>query len=336
MVHGLILAGRGARVGELEVLSRDLGQGHEAAHLGRVAQVQEIRVEGHLAPFARILPGTASPGVLACAAMSTQSFELRAPAVALVRSVSRCFDRCLRSGPVAPDPARAAEQHAAYCAALADCGAALVVLAADESAPDACFVEDTAVILGEDIVITRPGAAERRAEVEAIAGALASRGRLHPMTAPARLDGGDVMRVGMRLFVGLTGRSDAAGVEQLAAVAVPLGFEVHAVPLAAGLHLKSAATVVDAHTVVVYAADLDPAPFAAAGLEVIVTQEPAAGNVLALGRRVLISAAAPRLGEQLAARGLEVGVLELSEFHRADGALTCLSLRLPAPGSWCV
>jgi dimethylargininase len=253
-----------------------------------------------------------------------------------VRSVSACFDRCLRTGPVAPDPARAREQHAAYCVALAEHGVGLIMLPSEEEAPDACFVEDTAVILGDDMVLTRPGAPERRAEVETIGRALASRGRLHPMVEPARLDGGDVMRVGMRLFVGMTGRSDRAGLEQLAGVAAALGFTVHAVPLAAGLHLKSAATVVDETTVVVYAADLDPSAFVAAGLEVLITDEPAAGNVLALGGRVLVSAAAPRFAAQLAARGLEVTALELSEFHRADGALTCLSLRLPAAGSWCV
>lgn len=268
--------------------------------------------------------------------MSAPPLELRAPAVALVRSVSSSFDQCLRSGPIAPDPARAREQHAAYCAALARHGVELITLPADEAAPDACFVEDTAVILGDEIVLTRPGAPERALEVEAIAAALASRARLHRMTAPARLDGGDVMRVGMRLFVGLSGRTDHAGLAQLAAVAAPLGFEVHAVPLAAGLHLKSAVTVVDADTVVVYADDLDPTPIRATGLEVLVTREPAGGNVLALGRQLLVSAAAPRLGEQLATRGFAVTTLELSEFHRADGALTCLSLRMPRPGCWCV
>lgn len=274
--------------------------------------------------------------MIVCAAMSAPPLELRAPAVALVRAVSTCFDRCLRTGPAAPDPERAKAQHAGYVAALAELGVEVIVMPADEAAPDACFVEDTAVILGDDIVITRPGAPERCGEVEAVAAALAPRGRLHRMSAPARLDGGDVMRVGMRLFVGLSSRSDRAGLEMLAAVAAPLGFQLHAVPLAAGLHLKSAATVVDAGTVVVHTVDLDPAAFVAAGLEVLITQEPAGGNVLALGRRVLVSAAAPRLADRLAARGLEVAVLELSEFHRADGALTCLSLRLPAPGSWCV
>lgn len=268
--------------------------------------------------------------------MSAPPFELRAPAVALVRSVSACFDQCLRTGPVAPDPARAREQHAAYCVALADHGVELLRLPADEAAPDACFVEDTAVILGDEIVITRPGAPERCAEVEAIATALAPRARLHRMAAPARLDGGDVMRVGMQLFVGLSARTDRAGLAYLTAIAAPLGFAVHAVPLAAGLHLKSAVTVVDAGTVVVYTADLDPSPLAAAGLTVLVTVEPAGGNVLALGRQVLVSAAAPRLAERLDIRGFEVRTVELSEFHRADGALTCLSLRTPRPGSWCV
>lgn len=268
--------------------------------------------------------------------MLSHPLELRAPVLALVRAVSTSFDRCLRSGADAPDPIRAREQHAAYCAALGDAGVALIELPADERAPDGCFVEDTAVILGRDLVITRPGAREREGECDAIADALASHGRLHRMRAPARLDGGDVMRVGPRLFVGLSGRTDRAGLDALAAVAEPLGYQVCAVPLAAGLHLKSVVTVAEPDTLVVHGDVIDPAPFTAAGLTLLATAEPAGGNVLALGRRVLVSAAAPRTAELLAARGLDVVLLELSEFHKADGALTCLSLRLPAPDAWSV
>lgn len=156
------------------------------------------------------------------------------------------------------------------------------------------------------------------------------------MPAPARLDGGDVLRVGRTLFVGLSERTDRAGLGHLAGVAGPLGFALRAVPVASGLHLKSAVTLVAPGVVVMVADGVDAAPFREFGLEVVQTSEPAGGNVLALGSRLLVSAAAPRTAEALAARGFEVATLELSEIHRADGALTCLSLRIPAPGRWCV
>lgn len=264
--------------------------------------------------------------------------ELRfaAPVIAVVREVSSSFDRCLRTGPEAPDPALAREQHAAYRAALAAAGVRVIALAADEAAPDGCFVEDTAVILGESAVITRPGAPERVHEVEAVAAALAPMCALHRMPAPGRLDGGDVLRVGRTLFVGLSSRTDRAGLELLAGVAAPLGFTVRGVTVAAGLHLKSAATVVGPELVVVYGDGVDTAPLRELGLEIVRTTEPAGGNVLALGSRLLMSAAAPRTADALARRGLQIVPVELSEFHKADGALTCLSLRLPAPGHWCV
>lgn len=257
---------------------------------------------------------------------------LRAPAFALVRAVPDAFPRCLRTGDVAPDVARARAQHAAYVAALRRLEVEVVELAADEAHPDCCFVEDTAVIVDGLAVITRPGAPARLGEADAIAGALAARLEQARMPAPARLDGGDVLRAGPLLFVGMSSRTDPAGAEFLRGAT---GLELRPVPVAAGLHLKSAATLVDPGTVVVDLAALDPAPFREAGLEVLAAREPAGGNVLAIGEHLLVSADAPATAAMLAARGHALTVLEVSEFHRADGALTCLSLRRPPPGCWC-
>lgn len=272
---------------------------------------------------------------MACPVSSNMDMEFGPPAVAVVRSVPDSFDRCLRTGPHAPDPALARAQHEGYRAALAEAGVIVVTLPADEAAPDGCFVEDAAVIFGASAVITRPGAPERRGETAAVAAALAPRCALTEMPAPCRLDGGDVLRVGRTLLVGLSGRTDRAGLECLAAAAAEAGLVVRGVPVAAGLHLKSVVTFAAPGVAVAYGDGVDRAAIRALGLDVLAAPEPAGGNVLALGSRVLVSAAAPRTADMLATRGLTVVPLELSEIHRADGALTCLSLRLPRPGRWC-
>lgn len=263
--------------------------------------------------------------------MSTSTFA--APVRALVRAVPASYARCLRESPVAIDVARAREQHAAYLAALRDAGVELLELPADEAHPDCCFVEDTAVLVDGAALITHPGAPSRRGECAAVAAALAPHLRLTTMSTDAILDGGDVLRTGDTLHVGRSSRTDAAGVAALTAFAAPHGLTVRAVPLAAGLHLKSVVTLADPRTLVLQAGALDPAAFP--GLDVIEVPEPVGANVLALGRRVLVSTAAPITAARLAARGLEVVRLDIEEFNKGDGAFTCLSLRLPPPAHWC-
>lgn len=258
-----------------------------------------------------------------------------APQRAIVRDVPDAYARCLRTEDVEIDVDRARAQHRQYVAALAAAGVEVVRVAADEAHPDACFIEDTAVILGVRALISRPGAPSRRGECGPVAAALAGLCELHTLAEPATLDGGDVLRAGSRLFVGLSSRTDAAGARALADLAAQQQLEVVTVPVAAGLHLKSAVTLVDARTLVLLDDAVDASPFTAAGLEVLRVQEPFGGNVLALGSRVLVSADAPATAALLAARGHPVWVVAVSEFHRGDGALTCLSLRQPPPGSWC-
>ena len=254
-----------------------------------------------------------------------------APRLALVRPVPARFDRALREDPAPIDVARARAQHAGLVAAMRRAGVEVVALPVEDDLPDSCFVEDPAVVIGGRALITRSAVAARAPERARAADALARWCAVERMGEGA-LDGGDVLRVGARLFVGLTRRSDAAGVERLRAFA--RGLTVVPVPLAEGLHLKSAATLA-APGLVVHDPRLDPSCFEAVGVEAIPADEPAGANVLALGATVLVSAAAPRTRARLARRGLEAVGVEVGEFHRADGALTCLSLRLPPPGAWC-
>lgn len=265
--------------------------------------------------------------------MSLSSFS--SPALAWLRGVPDSYPRCLRGNNLPIDVSLARAQHRAYADALAEAGVALSWLPADELCPDSVFIEDTAVLLGPRALATAPGAAARAPEVPPVAEALARHVPLSRMAPPAALDGGDVLRAGDTLFVGLSGRTNERGVSALASVAAREGLAVRPVPLAAGLHLKSVVTLLDPGTLVLLDGALDPAPFLGAGLDLLLVGEPAGANVLALADRVLVSADAPETARRLSARGHAVVRLSLSELHKGDGALTCLSLRSPPPGRWC-
>ncbi len=264
-----------------------------------------------------------------------------APARALVRAVPASYVRCLRQGGGPVDPGLARAQVEAYARALEACGVAVERLATDEACPDACFVEDVAVVLDPGLAVaTRPGAPSRRAEVAPVAAALRRRVAdvrpLAPEDDGATLDGGDVLRAGAALLVGLSARTNRAGAAALARHAAPRGLEVVAVPVPEGLHLKSALTLVAPGLAVALAGAPGADLLRARGVRVLETDEPHGANVLALGPVVLVSAAAPRTRALLAREpGVEPRALDVSALHAGDGALTCLSLRVPPPGAWC-
>lgn len=258
----------------------------------------------------------------------------------LVRTLSPRFAACVRQDPTEPiDVDRARAQHETYVAALRAAVAVVIEVPGAPEHPDGVFVEDAASMIdGSTALITRPGAPSRRAEVDSVASALAALGveRIH-MRPPAMLDGGDVLPVGGGFLVGLSARTNAAGAEVLAAAARERGLVTKAVPVRWGLHLRTGCTLADESTLLFYRrAALDVAPLTALGLECVAVDEPQGANVLALGkRRVLVSSAGPKTADLLARRGLEVTVLDVSELHKADAALTCPSVRVPVRGGWC-
>lgn len=262
------------------------------------------------------------------------------PQKALVRAVPDSFAKALHSDQGARlDPERARAQTAAYARALEAIGIEVQSLPADEACPDCCFIEDTAVIVAADqAYLTRPGAPSRLAEVGPVGKALAD---LELWTdwdhaCKTRLDGGDVLRLGDCLMIGLSDRSTANGADDLARFAAKQGLSARRMPVSGALHLKSLATLAAPDLAVVLAGSGLEDSFAPHGMRVLITDEPQGANVLALGKTVLVSAAAPETARRLAAEpGLAVLSLDLSELHKADGALTCLSLRIPAPGQWC-
>jgi dimethylargininase len=251
-----------------------------------------------------------------------------APSAVIVRPPSDAFARAISSTGAAIDPDRARAQHAAYRAALADL-VEVVALPADEELADACFVDDCAVVLGGRALLTRPGAPSRAAEPERLAGALARLvDDLQRMTAPATLDGGDVLRLGRTLVAGRSERTSLAGIHQLTAFAEAAGgrVEVAAVPPGT-LHLQSAVTALDDDTVVGTAELLEqPALRGVVNKVVVAREEAAAANVLAVGTTVVMPAGCPQTAAAVAALGFEVREVDLTEFAKADGGATCLSL----------
>ena len=188
------------------------------------------------------------------------------------------------------------------------------------------FVEDTALVLEELAVITRPGAASRRPETESVAAALEPLRPLMRIGGPGTLDGGDVLVTGRSLFVGLSGRSTREGAAELARLVAPAGYQVRIVPVQGCLHLKSAVTEVGDGTLLINPAWVDPAGFAGFRLIPIDPTEAFAANALRIGDLVIHAAAFPRTAGRLRTEGFEVREVEADELAKAEGGVTCCSL----------
>jgi len=248
--------------------------------------------------------------------------------LAYVRELSPQLERCELSflGRSAIDGAQARRQHQAYVGELESLGCRLAWLPALPEHPDGVFVEDTAVIVPEITIITRPGAASRRNEVESVATSLASRTRLARVRGPGTLEGGDVMRIGRALYVGMSARSNADGIAQLAAALAPFSYSVQGVPLRGCLHLKSAVTCIAPDTILVNPEWVDPALFGLRNVIEVAAAEPFGANTLTVSGVTLVSADYPLTQEALEAGGVTTRALEVSELHKAEAALTCMSL----------
>ncbi len=231
----------------------------------------------------------------------------------------------------APDVPRALAEHAAYCRALEGCGLTLTWLDADAAHPDSTFVEDTAVITPGVAVLTRPGADSRMGEAAAIKPALLERfGVLKEIVAPGTVDGGDICEAGTHVFIGLSERTNEAGGRQLAAFLEGAGYTTTLVPFPAGpglLHLKSGISWVGARDLVVMDAVAALPEFAGWRLLRVPAGEDYAANCVRVNDRVLVPSGFPKTEAMLRAHGYDPLPLDMSEFRKMDGGLSCLSLR---------
>jgi dimethylargininase len=250
---------------------------------------------------------------------------------AIVRRPAASFHRGLttQAGAAAGDIGRFLRQHAAYVDALRGAGLEVEVLEPLADFPDAQFVEDVAVIVPGAIVLTRPGAAARRDEPRHIEAALGAHGELLRLETPGTLDGGDVLIVGRRCFIGRSARTNAAGIRQLFAVLEPLGYVCTAITVAAGLHLKSSVTAIAEDTLMVTGPLAADKAFRDFRRVVVESDEAYSANLLRVNDCLLLPQGFDRTRERIEALklGVEIVVLDCSEARRMDGGLTCMSLR---------
>jgi len=251
---------------------------------------------------------------------------------AIVRIPGRNFDAGLTTVSLGrPQLERVLAQHSRYRRALEGCGLELTTLDADLRFPDSTFVEDTAVLTPRGAILTRPGAASRMGEVDAIGPVVRE---FFPRTltieAPGTVDGGDICEAGEHFFIGLSQRTSAEGARQLAAHLAALGYtssEIDVRAMTTILHLKSGVSFIGDNTLVVMDEMAGRAAFRGFDLVRVSVEESYAANCVRVNERVLVAHGFPRMMAELRARGLDPLELEMSEFQKMDGGLSCLSLR---------
>ncbi|MDP6424694.1 MAG: arginine deiminase family protein [Planctomycetota bacterium] len=254
---------------------------------------------------------------------------------ALIREVSPAIDRCelthTSRQPIDIEAARS--EHQAYRDLLDDLGCRVLALPAEPDLPDSMFVEDTIVVVDELAIITRPGAELRRAETASVADALRGFRHLAAIEAPGTLDGGDVLRCGSRIWVGLSTRTNAAGIEQLARFLGDFAYEVIPVAATRCLHLKSAATCIGPKTILLNPAWVDRNAFAGCRVIEVDPAEPSAGNALEVAGTVVVSASHPRTRDLLADASFSCRTLDTNELAKAEAGLTCCSVLFAGPAA---
>lgn len=259
-------------------------------------------------------------------------FEIQAGMIlmlmAITREISPRISKCelthLVREPI--DFQRARTQHRQYETLLEELGCKLVRLPAEPDLPDSVFVEDAAVVPDELAVITRPGAESRRRETVSVAGALKPYRKLFYIKSPGTLDGGDVLRIGKALYVGLSQRSNREGIKQLQDILLPFGYVVNGVKLRDCLHLKSAVTQVAEDTLLINPAWTDTAVFQGFRLIEVAPSEPFAANALLIGDTAVYPEAFPETRQRLGKQGIRVRTVDASELAKAEGGVTCCGL----------
>lgn len=250
--------------------------------------------------------------------------------VALVRSVPDAFVSCVTSRPARPplDPALARHQHGAYVAALEAGGFAVHRVAGSEDHPDSPFIEDTAVVVGTRALLTRPGHPARRGEVVAVKEALARWVEVSEIEE-GTIDGGDVLQLGDRVLVGASTRTDPNGIAALTRFCAPM--PVVPVPVTTTLHLKSGVSALDPETVLWHPAACERRHLDGLRVVEVPGDDPEAANVVRLADgAILVGSHHAATADLASSHDFEVRTVDVGEFARADGGLTCLSLRLRA------
>lgn len=228
------------------------------------------------------------------------------------------------------DVAVATRQHEAYTQCLKQMGVRITPLPLLTEAPDAVFIQDTAVVVDEVAVVATMGVSCRAAEVESVAQVLSSHRPLRRLSPPATLEGGDVVRVGRTLYVGDSGRTNREGIKQLSEILAPYDYHVRPVGVSGCLHLSTGCSYLGNGLMVLNPVWVDADPFRQFEVLEVPETESWAANTIAVGDTVLMASAFERTCALVAEKGFQVVTTDISELQKAEGALTCMSLMFDA------
>jgi dimethylargininase len=248
---------------------------------------------------------------------------------AIVRTPAKSLaDGITTAGLGKPDYELTLEQHGQYVEALESCGLTVSVIEADDRYPDSMFVEDTALLMPRCAIVTHPGAVSRRGEVAAVSSRLSDfYPRVDAIQSPGTVDAGDIMMVGDHCYIGLSERTNADGAAQMISFLQTSGYSGSTVPISETLHLKSSVSYLENNNLVVAGELVSKADFADFNHIEIVESERYAANCVWINDHVLMASGYPQSGEQIRGLGYSVIELDVSEFQKLDGGLSCLSLR---------
>ena len=229
------------------------------------------------------------------------------------------------------DFAHAQQQHRDYQSALSSLGCEVVVVPAPPGLADSVFIEDTALVLDDIAVMLRPGVASRQPEVAGVAEVLQQYKPLKAIEPPGTIDGGDLLRVGNRIFAGLSTRSNQSGIQQLRDIVSDFGMTVETVETTKCLHLKSAVSEVAPGTLLINTDWISSSAFKDFEMIPVDKEETHAANALRIGKNLIYPSSFPRTMDALVNRGIDVLPVDLTELQKAEGAVTCCSLIFSAP-----
>jgi dimethylargininase len=247
---------------------------------------------------------------------------------AVVRGVSRNYERCIQENGVNNriDLQLAGEQHQRYCQTLQQLGLTLIKVDADDNLPDCCFVEDTAIIAGETTIITRMQAPSRALETIEVKKLLANYKTTKEILPPGFIDGGDVLRINKKIYIGISERTNREAVEQVRALVAKEGYEVIPVEIKGTLHLKTVCTYLGEGVMVIASGHFEQNVFAGYKKITVPGEEAYSANCLAVNGKVIVPGGYPRTREYIEKEGFKTVEVDISEFRKGNGGLTCLSI----------
>lgn len=222
------------------------------------------------------------------------------------------------------DYEQALQQHQAYCKMLKECGSSVIQLTDNLSLPDSVFVEDPIIVFDEVAVLTSMGVESRRPESAALESFFQRSRKLERISLPAKIEGGDVLKVGRRIYVGESPRTNSLGIQALTRIIEPLGYKVLPAKVNGCLHLKTGCTALDEETFLINSEWVDHTPFKHFTVIKTPSEEPFGGNVLPLNGTICMNKAFPKTIDLVASMGYSIASVNISEFVKAEAGLTCM------------